>query len=240
MYKIADLIVELNVDGITKSNAEPYIFETDKQPDIIINQDFETAKERQLKYFREGTNAEDYRELINHSHELNEFARAMLDFNGISMHASAVVVDDKAYLFSAPSGTGKSTHTANWLKLFGDRSYILNDDVPTIRIVDDEVFAYGTPWAGSTRINKNAKAHLGGICFLTRSEQNWIKLMPSQNAIFRLFDATSKRLTKEQLEKKFAIIDGIIRRVPIYEMGCTPEIEAAQLAFDVMSKKAKG
>ena len=70
------------------------------------------------------------------------------------LHSSCVVYEDKAYLFSAPCGTGKSTHTQIWLKRFPG-AYILNDDKPAIRIMEDGVYAFGTPFSGKTDLNVN-------------------------------------------------------------------------------------
>ena len=86
------------------------------------------------------------------------------------LHASAVVVDGDAYLFSAPCGTGKSTHASLWLKYLKHKNpYILNDDKPAIRIVNDNIYVYGTPFSGKTDKNKNEKANLKGIAFLEQS-----------------------------------------------------------------------
>lgn len=77
----------------------------------------------------------------------SDFYTQLLKFRGILLHSSCVVVDGAAYAFSADSGTGKSTHTALWLKHFGNRAYMLNDDKPAIRLVGDRVYACGTPGA---------------------------------------------------------------------------------------------
>ena len=74
------------------------------------------------------------------------------------LHSSAVVVDGYAYLFSADSGTGKSTHTGLWKQHFGDRAYIINDDKPAIRKVDGEWYVFGTPWSGKTDTSVNPRA----------------------------------------------------------------------------------
>lgn len=80
----------------------------------------------------------------------SEFYRKLINLGGFMLHASAIVVDNKAYLFSAPSGTGKSTHTKLWQECFGDKAIIINDDKPAIRIEEGKCFAYGTPFSGKT------------------------------------------------------------------------------------------
>ena len=106
------------------------------------------------------------------------------------LHSSAVVVDGYAYLFSADSGVGKSTHTDLWLKLLGEKAFIVNDDKPAIRNIDGEWFVYGTPWCGKNNTNKNAKIKLGAIVFLERSEDNWIEQEEIKEAIPKFFKQT--------------------------------------------------
>ena len=83
------------------------------------------------------------------------FYEAILDYDGILLHSSAISVDNEAYLFTANSGIGKSTHCALWMKYFGDRAVMINDDKPVIRIIDNKIYACGTPFSGKHDINKN-------------------------------------------------------------------------------------
>ena len=100
------------------------------------------------------------------------------------MHGSVVAVDGRAYMFTAKSGTGKSTHVRLWRKLFGERAVMVNDDKPLLRIrrvsgddlpADEEsVLVYGTPWDGKHRLSTNMSAPLEAICILTRAKENTI------------------------------------------------------------------
>ena len=93
------------------------------------------------------------------------------NYNGCVLHSSSVVIDNEAYLFSAPSGTGKSTHASLWVKYLTEKEpYILNDDNPAIRIINGNIYAYGTPFSGKHDISVNQKAKLQGICFLKQSK----------------------------------------------------------------------
>lgn len=233
LYKIADLIVKLNCFSMTENNAKKYSIDSvDDVSDIDIlidtNKTFIVDKSEETK--------EDA-EIVAYLYEGNEFARQLLKFNGVWIHASAVVVDGKAYLFSAPCGTGKSTHTSKWLELFGDKAFIINDDKPAIRIIDGEFFVYGTPWSGKHDISVNTKAKLQGICFLRRDETNWIKPMDLTTAIAEMVNTSNFKATPEQFNKKLDIFDEIIRNIPIWEMGCTPTVEAAKMAYEAMSSK---
>lgn len=239
MYRIADLNVELNVDGRTKRNAKDYLIKSNEKADMVIDKNYAQACIDYPEFVQYNWPEEKKTyayECLNYMYEANYFARQLFNFNGIVLHASAVVYEEKAYLFSAVSGMGKSTHTSQWLKLFGDKAFILNDDKPAIRVLEDGIYAYGTPWAGSTDINCNAKARLQGICFLHRDEENSIKPMDDEQAFLRLYHAGKRKLTMEQMEKQLDIMSEIIKNVPIYEMGCTPTVEAAKLSYSVMSQ----
>ncbi|MBR3173688.1 MAG: hypothetical protein IKF24_04055 [Eubacterium sp.] len=161
------------------------------------------------------------------------FNRFLIVHDGLMLHSSAVVVDGYAYLFSADSGTGKSTHTNLWLEKFGDKAFIINDDKPAIRKIDGEWYVYGTPWCGKNNTNKNAKAKLGAIVFLERSEENWIENESIQDAIKKFFRQTTRKLNKEQnMDKVLSTMEKVLSEVPIYKMGCNISEEAAKMAYE--------
>ena len=155
-------------------------------------------------------------------------------FNGMMIHSSAVVLDGNAYLFSAPSGTGKSTHTRLWLQKFENRAYILNDDKPAVRIMPDGIFVYGTPWSGKEDISINKKAPLKGICFLNRDKTNWIKTMNTESKVVNLYHSAIKKVDKEVALKQLDIIENIIKKIPIYEMGCNISEESVEVSYNKM------
>ncbi|MBE6712631.1 MAG: hypothetical protein E7580_03800 [Ruminococcaceae bacterium] len=163
------------------------------------------------------------------------FYRSLIQHNGILLHSSAVVLDNKAYLFSAPSGTGKSTHTSLWLKEFPD-AVILNDDKPAIRILEDGIFVYGTPWSGKTDLNLNRKVPLQGIAFLERGLENSISAIPSLKCLENLLNQTVRPGDKESASKLFDLLDQILARVPIYKLTCNMNPEAAHVSYEAMSK----
>ena len=161
------------------------------------------------------------------------FNRFLIVHDGLMLHSSAVVVDGYAYLFSADSGVGKSTHTGLWLEHFGDDAFIINDDKPAIRNIDGEWFVYGTPWCGKHNTNKNAKAKLGAIVFLERSEENWIEEENIKDAIPKFFKQTIRKLYyEENMDIVLTRMEKILSEVPIYKMGCNISDEAVQMAYE--------
>ena len=162
------------------------------------------------------------------------FYNQLIPHGGFMLHASAVVLDNRAYLFSAPSGTGKSTHTSQWLKLFPD-ARILNDDKPAIML--DGLTACGTPWSGKSDLNLNLDVPLQGICVLGRSERNFIQPLPADEAIFALLNQTLRPTDESRMDALLSHIDRVVSSVKMWRMGCNISLEAAQTAFDAMSRQ---
>lgn len=167
----------------------------------------------------------------------SDFYTQLIKFSGILLHSSCVVVDGYAYAFSADSGTGKSTHTQLWLKHFGDRAYILNDDKPAIRIIDNKVYACGTPWSGKYDYSTPKIVPLAGICFLERSDDNWIKKADTSKAVFNIFSQTVRRLGPNAMEKLFDVLEDIFSKVPIWELGCNISDDAVLTSYNAMKPK---
>lgn len=167
------------------------------------------------------------------------FYRQLLKFDGMLLHASAVVVDGYAYLFSAPCGTGKSTHTKLWLRLFGDRAYILNDDKPALRFEDGVWYAYGTPWSGKHDISANVRVPVAGICFLHQAAENTIRPFGGPKAIFSLLEQTARPAGAQLRGQLMALLDKLLTCLPVWEMGCTMALEAAEVSYNAMSQGRK-
>lgn len=161
------------------------------------------------------------------------FNRILLKYNGCMLHSSAVVVDGYAYLFSANSGTGKSTHTQLWLKHFGDRAFIINDDKPSLRMEEGNWYVYGTPWSGKHNINVNTRAKLGAIVFLERAETNSIKPLDVKTAIPLFFNQTIRSMNNvDKMELVLEKMEQILTSNPIYKMGCDISEEAVTMAYE--------
>lgn len=228
IYNIADLYVSLECTERTMKRAEKYyLTDSDINPDISIK----TTPEEIANIYRPDWTEEVKAYVYEGKLFYSELARR---FNGMMIHSSAVVLDGNAYLFSAPSGTGKSTHTRLWLQKFENRAYILNDDKPAVRIMPDGIFVYGTPWSGKDDVSINKKAPLKGICFLNRDKTNWIKTMDTESKVVNLYHSAIKKVDKEVALKQLDIIENIIKKIPIYEMGCNISEESVEVSYNKM------
>lgn len=165
------------------------------------------------------------------------FYSGLLHLGGFLLHSSAIIVDGKAYLFTADSGTGKSTHTGLWQKYLGeDRVQILNDDKPAIRIAEDGIFACGTPWSGKHHLNTNTIVPLAAIGFLERSEENWIERKNGGEMVGKLLKQTVMPPVKEEMDALLNYVDKVLTKIPVYAMGVNMSLDAAKMAYDAMSK----
>ncbi len=160
------------------------------------------------------------------------FYTAALALGCFYLHSSAVVCDGRAYLFSANSGVGKSTHTQNWLKRFGSgRAYLLNDDKPLIRLVNGVYYACGTPFSGKTDQSRNESVPLAGICFLSRGSVNEIARMDKGDVFPLLYEQTVRPPREDDMMKLLDMAEKLIEDVPFYRLTCTPEEESAEVSY---------
>jgi hypothetical protein len=163
------------------------------------------------------------------------FYEAFLYFNGFLLHSSGICKDGYAYLFSADPGTGKSTHTSLWRKYFGDDDVkIINDDKPAIRLEDDEIYVYGTPWSGKTDQNINMRNKLGAIVFLERSEDNWVEEITPQEAIPLIMMQTIRPRNPERMGKLLDLLDKVLSNTKLYRLGCNISEEAVRVSYEAI------
>ena len=163
-----------------------------------------------------------------------KIAEGMLAYDRLVFHGSCVAVDGRGYLFAARSGTGKSTHAALWEELLGARAEIVNDDKPILHIRADGVTAYGTPYNGKHRRGRNMAAPLSAVCLLERAAENRIAPIPREQAYPLLVQQAYRPRNALLLERTMRLIDRLSRCVRLYRLGCTPELSAAEAAWNAM------
>lgn len=146
-------------------------------------------------------------------------------------HGSVVAVDGMAYLFTAKSGTGKSTHTRLWRELFGERAVMVNDDKPLIEPRVEAAIVHGTPWNGKHKLGENISVPLRAICILERCEENHIERIPVAEAFPLLWQQTNRG---SDVGGTLQLLEKTIATVPIYRLKCNMEPQAAQIAYEAM------
>lgn len=166
------------------------------------------------------------------------YSQAVLYWDAVSIHASAVFCEDRAFLFMGKSGTGKSTHSALWLKYIPGTE-LLNDDNPTLRIVEGNVYAYGTPWSGKTPCYKPLSYPVGGMVRLKQAPVNRFLRQKDVEAFITLFPGCCA--IHQDAELRACLYDTLIRmveQVPVGILECRPDEEAALLCREMLLQAA--
>lgn len=232
--KVSDEVesIEETTDAIT-SVSSPEIL--NKKPDIYIH----TTKE-DIEYEKSRSKSDEifpddyYEELAVH----RKLSTAMLDFDTFLFHGSCVAVDGKAYIFAAPSGTGKSTHVRLWRQLLGDRAVMVNDDKPYIRVTDNGAIVYGTPFNGKHHLDSNINVPLDGICVLERGQKNHIEKVRKEDVYAVLLQQTYRPNTPSDLQKTLALLDKLTFCVNLYKLSCNMEPDAARVSYEAIHGKS--
>ncbi len=161
-------------------------------------------------------------------------AQKMPSLGGFVIHGASISYRDKGYLFTAPSGTGKSTHIRLWKKHLGAQVDIVNGDKPIIT-AREEILIHGTPWAGKERWQKNRCVPLAGICLVTRGEKNTVRRASAEEFLPFLFRQTFLSPDAEITLATMELLDKVLTQVPVYLLSCNISEEAVKCSFEAMT-----
>ena len=152
--------------------------------------------------------------------------------DAIAIHSSAIVVSNRCALFLGESGTGKSTHTRLWIKHI-DGAKLLNDDSPIVRVVNNEVMVYGSPWSGKTPCYKSESYPLAGLCRLEQAPYNKIETLATIPAIGALLPSCPPIFAHDEVlqDRICTTVGRILRKVRAYRLACLPDEAAAQMSY---------
>lgn len=144
------------------------------------------------------------------------------------IHSASILYKGRAWLFSGCSGTGKSTHTSLWNRLYN--TPVLNGDLNIISMKDNLPVIYGLPWCGTSGIFTTAGYPLGGIIFLRKAAvNNVITLTDDNKALSIMQRLVSPSWDVMLLQKNIDFAESIIQKIPVYRLDCTKEPEAASI-----------
>ena len=164
------------------------------------------------------------------------YAFAAADKDTLLVHSSVIKNKGKGYLFLGKSGTGKSTHSNLWLKHI-EGSELLNDDNPIIRIYDDEILVFGSPWSGKTPCYKNDNAEIGAFVQIKQEPENRIQRnRPLQAFAILLPSMSAMKWDKYIYNSICDSVGRLIERIPLYTLGCRPDQEAAEVCHAEVTK----
>lgn len=176
----------------------------------------------EVRYLKE---KESYIEYSRNLLEIINIEQILNNFNAFILHSSFVEWKDKGILFSAPSGTGKSTQADLWDKY--EDVEIINGDKAGIRKMDGRWMAYGLPFAGTSGIYKNKKAEISHIIVLRQGKENKLIRLSPREAFIKLYSETIVHTwDKEFQENIINMITDVVQNVQIYQYECLPDKSA--------------
>ncbi len=212
-------------DGMLFERSRAYLSENqDEKEDFCISVPDDVLK-RKIELLPQLTADECYYVYMGEA-----FYYKLLNHNGVLLHASCIEKDGVAYLFSAKSGVGKSTHTHLWMKKFPDVCMI-NDDKPAVRLIDGKYYACGTPFSGKNDESANAVVPIKAIVFLERDTDNSISRILPQSAISLFMAQTIRPSRADTMDKLLTVLDGVLKNVPLYKLKCNISEEAVMTSY---------
>ena len=218
------------------SEKAPAFSVTLTQEDIDLEREL-SAREDRLEGRKVQNHSDAYLETIALQRKI---ARVLISFDILLFHGSCVAVDGACYLFTAKSGTGKSTHVRLWREMLGDRAVMVNDDKPFLHIGKESVTAFGTPWNGKHHLGTNISVPLKAVCILEQGAENHMEPISPREALTMLFQQSHRPADPKLMGKYLELLDGLAGSVAFYRLQCNMDPQAARLSYEVMSGDKKG
>ena len=164
-----------------------------------------------------------------------EMAERLPLYDRAVFHGAAIEYGGKAYLFTAPSGTGKTTHISLWRRFLGEKVDIINGDKPILHFNGNGFTVYGTPYAGKEGWQRNVSAPLAGICILSQGTDNQIKSVEN-NLFVDLFQQIYKPQNKDAMRKTVLLVNELCK-VPCFSLSCDISESAVKASFEALTKE---
>ncbi len=240
-YRLADLGVEISsIYPHVHMYCRDYVWEGKPDIRIAITQEHIEYERNKAKQHAEKEGAEPQNYPPTYLEALavyRNLAEELPGFDRMLIHGSALALDGQAVLFTAKSGTGKSTHARLWREQFGDRVTMINDDKPLLHITPEQVTVYGTPWAGKHFLSNNTSAPLKAICFLERGSENKVAKLAAEEAFPMFMQQCYRPKGRDALLKTMDLLDVLSCSVGLYRLTCNMDPEAALAASSVLTEK---
>ncbi len=158
-------------------------------------------------------------------------------YDRVSLHGACIAYKGKGILFTAASGTGKSTHIGLWKKHIGADVDIINGDKPIFHIEEDKIIAYDTPWCGKEGWNRKHSAPMGAICFIRRTEDgvNRIRPVDPDEAISLMLRQMFHPYEPEATGLMLELFDRMLETLPMYLLECDISEDAVRCSFEALT-----
>ncbi|MBQ6826143.1 MAG: hypothetical protein IJP34_05755 [Clostridia bacterium] len=234
--RIADIKVQFELEYERTVDSLSEFWDNFENPDLKLQISPEMfGLERKLFFGEHNINYHD--KTLENNAAFRVLAEKTPSYNAVVFHSATFDVDGVGVAFAAHSGTGKTTHMMLWQKLLGDRMTIVNGDKPIVRFFEDEPeqpYAYGTPWNGKEKLGCNMRTPLKHICFIERSETNYVEKMEKKEAIDRIFNQVYMPKDPIAVMNTMQLIDRLLSCCNLWIIHCNMEMQAAKTAYEAV------
>ena len=229
IYRLADTNIEVSsLYNDVHTLMRGYL--TDSVPDFDIG-----TSDEDIVFEREKSEASGMGGMPDSYYEtlavLRKISERMPRYGSFLFHGSAIAVDGEAYIFTAASGVGKSTHARLWREYLKDRAFMVNDDKPFIR-PGKTTLVYGSPWDGKHRLSRNVSVPVKAIALLGRADKNSVELISRSEALPVLIRQTYRPFDPKALEITLGLLYDL--DVKFYRLYCNMEPDAAYVSYNAM------
>lgn len=242
--KLADVPVMVKSQYDTlKEYCKDYVIEDCEEPEITVEITPDDIERERNHDDTSETYTSQYLETLA---LLRLTSDKLADRDCFLMHGAVIGYHGGAYMFTAPSGTGKSTHISLWRKHIGQDVQIINGDKPFVKVQEPDeadknlepggcVRVYGTPWAGKEHWQRNTSEVLKGICILARGKTNEIRRMRPGEAVVSLLRQIHFTDDADHAGRILELADQMIQQVPVWELRCDMSEEAVRTSYEAMT-----
>lgn len=227
LYSIAGLVIDINFKyDYGKNLCRRYKLDTIKKADFCVEatpQMIENERKLDIYGVEDG--------ILESLAVYRYICEKAYDYDCMFMHCSALSYKGNGVLFTAPSGTGKSTHSALWRKHFADDVVMVNDDKPLLRFIDGELYVCGTPWDGKHHISNNICVPVKAIVVLSQGAENEVERADKREAVYNILNQTIRPKDGALMSKVLDFTEKIIESIPVYKLKCNISEQAVETVY---------
>ena len=228
--RFSDIDIEVNSEyGYTKEFCKDYLSSGEAEFSVSCTSE-QIDREIEISEF---TPSRPYAESIC---LYREIAERLPLYDRFVFHGAVIEYNNKGYIFTAPSGTGKTTHIRLWKKYVGeDRVEVVNGDKPILHVTENGVTAYALPYAGKEGYQNHSKTEVRAICLLKQAKENRIYRLKSSECLSDIMAQIYRPYNTEALIKTLDLLDLLLKDVPVYRLECDISKEAVKTSFEELT-----